>query len=238
MLVKPTNKRNQGVRVYQNFKEAKNEIKRDLNELGTEVFAGYQSKQVDREAFTTKELQNYDYRVLQPRLVDLEPPVPEWVDAEWCERLEGIEGRPVNPGEAYKLRRELWDDLMEGDRFAYTYSERFALAEVPLMIRKFRQNLESRQIYVSIWFPDVDVQNIGVKRVPCTLGYHFMLRNGRLDITYYMRSSDFSTHFDNDCFLAIRLQEYVAWKLEVPLGNFTHVINSLHVYAKDVAGTF
>ncbi len=65
-----------------------------------------------------------------------------------------------------------------------------------------------------------------------------MMRNGALHTTYYMRSSDFGTHFDNDIYLALKLAEFIGERINQPLGSFTHVINSLHVYAADVAGVF
>lgn len=227
------------MRVYKDFTEAKNEITRDLNELGTEVFAGYQSKEVNEEDFTTKELQNYDYCVLQPRKEDLDRVTIEWAEAEWQERLSGIEQvNLINPGTAYKLREDLWSDLIEDNgRFAYSYNERFFNADVPSMIQAFRKNPNSRQMFISIWSP-ADGEQMGSHRVPCTIGYHLMIRNGHLDITYYMRSSDFDTHFDNDCWMALSLQEYVANEMGVPTGKFTHILNSLHVYATKVAGTF
>jgi thymidylate synthase len=233
------------VRVYTDFIQAKNEIRRDLNELGTTVFAGYQGmdhSKLDREKFTTKELHNYGYVVTRPFISQLQPIQP-WADAEWEERLSGARGNPVNPGEAWKLRPEVWTPLLEkfhemdDGAFSYTYSERFAESVPPAIFELFTHPT-SRQAYVSVWNPALDGPNVGHRRVPCTLGYHFMLRNGELHTTYYMRSSDFGTHFDNDVYLAMKLAYFVAECIDQPVGSFTHVINSLHVYAADVAGVF
>lgn len=235
------------MRVYSDFRQAKNEIARDLNELGVEVFAGYQGmdhSQLDREAFTTKELQGYDYRVVTPRFVDLEPVQP-WADAEWEERLSGCRGAPTNPGEAWKLRPDVWTPLLEVPefgvpeqaRFSYTYSERFADSVAPAIFELYERPT-SRQAYVSVWNPKLDGPNVGHRRVPCSLGYHFMVRQGALHVTYTMRSSDFGTHFDNDLYLGLKLQHFVAERIDQPVGSFTHVVHSLHTYAKNVAGIF
>lgn len=228
------------MRIYSDFRQAKNEIARDLNELGVTVFAGYQGmdySKLDREAFTTKELQDYDYRVVTPRFEDLDPVQP-WADAEWEERLSGCRATPINPGEAWKLRPEVWSPLLEADgRFSYTYSERLAESFTPVFWELF-DHPTSRQAYVAIWNPQLDAPNVGHRRVPCTLGYHFMLRQGVLHMTYTMRSSDFATHFDNDLYLALKLQHYTAERLAQPVGSFTHVVYSLHTYAKNVAGIF
>lgn len=233
------------MRVYSTFRQAKNEIARDLNELGVKVFAGYQGmdhSKLDREAFTTMELQGYDYRVVRPRLEDLEPVQP-WADAEWEERLSGIRGNPVNPGEAWKLRPDVWTPLLEPGtekirpQFSYTYSQRFAESVPPAIFELFERPT-SRQAYVSVWDPKLDGPNVGTRRVPCSLGYHFMVRQGALHMTYTMRSSDFSTHFDNDLYLAMKLLAFFCERIDQPMGTMTHVVYSLHTYAKNVAGIF
>ena len=228
------------MRIYSDFKQAKNEIARDLNELGVEVFAGYQGmdhSKLDREAFTTKELQGYDYRVVKPRMEDLEPVQP-WADAEWDERLDGCRGAPINPGEAWKLRPEIWTPLLEADgRFSYTYSERLAASFGDAVFEMF-DHPTTRQAYVSIWDPAKDSKAMGRRRVPCSLGYHFMYRQGAIHVTYTMRSSDFATHFDNDLYLTMKLWSFFCERVNQPMGSLTHVIYSLHTYAKNVAGVF
>lgn len=226
------------MRVYRDFKEAKNEIARDLNELGVDVRAGYQSLDVDPEEFRTKELQNYDYRVIQPNSEDLDPIQP-WAEWEWDDRLHGIYGEATNPGAAWTKRKDLWDPLREGSgKFSYTYSERLKDAGVTRILEALKKNPASRQAYISIWNPKVDGYRLGLRRVPCSLGYQMLIRDGAVHITYHMRSSDFGTHFDNDCWLALRLQAWFATELDQPIGSFTHVLGSLHTYAKNVAGVF
>lgn len=231
------------MRVYSDFRQAKNEIARDLNELGVEVFAGYQGMdhaKLDKEVFTTKELQGYDYRVVRPRVEDLDPVQP-WADAEWEERLSGCLGAPVNPGEAWKLRSDVWEPLLEerGGQsvFSYTYSERLAVSFGPATFEMF-DHTTTRQAYVPIWDPAKDARNMGKHRVPCSLGYHFMYRQGAVHLTYTMRSSDFATHFDNDLYLAMKLLTYFCDRVNQPVGTFTHVVYSLHTYARNVARIF
>jgi thymidylate synthase len=45
-----------------------------------------------------------------------------------------------------------------------------------------------------------------------------------------MRSSDFDTHFKNDIWLADELRNYIAKKINIPLGIFHMNIGSLHRY--------
>lgn len=226
------------MRIFTRFPEAFAEIKRDLAEMGTKVHPQtMQDKDVSGDtSFDTLELQNYNYTVLEPFFKDLNPTRP-WVDAEWKERLEGIEGRSLNPGEAYKLREEIWSEFLHNGRFAYTYSERLQF-QVMDIIERLKKDPESRQLYIGMWSNDFDTNRLGSMRVPCSLGWHFMVRRGKLHMTYFMRSCDLITHFHNDVYLSLKLQDYVAIQTGIPLGNFTHFISSLHVFQKDVVGVF
>lgn len=68
----------------------------------------------------------------------------------------------------------------------------------------------NRQAYLPIFFPE-DTGAVHGGRVPCTLGYHFMLRQGRLHMWYDIRSCDAVRHFRDDIYLAVRLQ---LWMIE------------------------
>jgi thymidylate synthase len=122
--------------------------------------------------------------------------------------------------------------------FSYTYSERLRDARVENILKDMKEHPHSRQIYISIWNPLFDGPRLGKRRVPCSLGYQLMRRKGQLDIAYHMRSSDFTTHFDNDVWLALKLLEWFCEELELPMGSFTHKIGSLHVYEQDVVHAF
>lgn len=97
----------------------------------------------------------------------------------------------------------------------------------------------TRQAYLPIWFPE-DTGG-GSKRAPCTIGYHFLMRDGKLDINYHIRSCDFVRHFRDDLYLTARLVLWViqeAAKLDerwaaVTPGKFVMQIGSLHVFRND-----
>lgn len=251
------------MRIYSDYPQALNEIQRDLKEMGLRIHPStYQDKQVgDDPRFRTLELQNYIYTVTHPSLMELEPTQP-WADQEWHERLLGIMGDPVNPGVAWKTRDEVWSQFLEKPeeksegpsiwfpqetdavdfkqpRFSYTYSYRFAQSnQVLRVIQRLKEDPDSRQCFIGVWWP-TDSENIGGKRrVPCTLGYQVQVRAGKVNLTYLQRSADFATHFQNDLYLAGKLQHFIADSIETPVGHFTHWIGSLHVFEKDVAEVF
>lgn len=227
------------MRLYKNFPEAFNEIRRDLKEMGVSVNNTHmQDKQ---GSFPTYELTNYGYTVLEPRFEDLNPVQP-WADAEWAERVMGIHGNDVNPGEAWKLRKDEhmnWEEYLHDGKFTYSYAERLALkTQVLAVIEELKRNRDSRQLFVSLWDPNQDIEVIGKLRVPCSLGWHFLFREDKLNITYFMRSCDFVTHYQNDIWMSLNLLHYVSQGANLPTGKFSHFINSFHVYQKDVKDVF
>jgi thymidylate synthase len=97
----------------------------------------------------------------------------------------------------------------------------------------------TRQAYLPVWFPE-DTGATG-RRVPCSLGYHFIQRSGFFHIVYYIRSCDFTRHFRDDIYLTYRLWDWVLRELQkehsfwktVELGMFTMHISSLHMFIND-----
>lgn len=97
----------------------------------------------------------------------------------------------------------------------------------------------TRQAYLPVWFPE-DTGG-GSKRAPCTIGYHFLMRDGKLDINYHIRSCDFVRHFRDDLYLTVRLALWMLnacrlcssdWN-DVSPGLFIMQIGSLHIFRND-----
>jgi hypothetical protein len=191
-----------------------------------------------REVFNTSfevAINNEDYHEYH---TDIEPNLP-WADDHFEERVWGV---PLNPGvqwanwpyanSADKFRTE-------GKQFSHTYMERYwpQLANIvhtasgdvnPLKLVKkgiryrygdlldvanhLHDHPETRQAYLPVWFPE-DTGVVHGERVPCTLGYHFMMRHGYLHMTYYIRSCDYTRHFRDDLYLSLRLQLWMLDKL-------------------------
>lgn len=253
------------MRIFNNFTEAKGEIARDLKEMGIKVENTMMQDKVG--SFPTLELINYGYTVTKPMAADLSPTQP-WAREEWKDRVSAIMGNPSPIGQAWRTRSDEhmdWSEFIEFDgkplpngvsleearasanplvasdpiRLAYSYGERFALNDqVMRIIRELRRNPNSRQLYVAMWDPHQDSERLGVRRVPCSIGWHFMLRADALHLTYTMRSCDFVTHWQNDVWLALMLLDFVCNKTGHTPGRFSQFINSFHVYEKDVAGVF
>lgn len=119
---------------------------------------------------------------------------------------------------------------------------RFPYGDLNDLVSLFLRDPLTRQGYVPVWFPEDLAAAAESKRVPCTLGYHFILRDGRFHVIYPMRSCDFIRHFRDDVYLTIRLLLWILQLLQfkdpgnwngVFPGTFTMHITSLHLFESD-----
>lgn len=193
---------------------------------------------------------------------DIKPNLP-WAEDHFQER---VNGEPLNPppSEAWWPYRVNGNaEHKEDEKFSHTYPERmwptfanvggttnlgrqifvphvgvrFEYGDLADLIRQLVKNPQTRQAYLPIWFPE-DTGAVSGQRVPCTLGYHFLIRNGKAEIVYYIRSCDLLRHFTDDVYMACRLLQWVVGKLREHGINATASslimhISSLHVFRGD-----
>jgi thymidylate synthase len=178
--------------------------------------------------------------------------VMKYIEQEHDDRTSGM---AMNPGNSYKLRPKVWDQFLKDGHFAYTYSERMT-PQLLRILQELEERPETRQGIINLHSNicptmgmtrvttgslhhvvqrSADMMNMGGGgRIPCSMYYQVMLRNGKVDLIYTMRSCDFLTHFPVDIALALRLQSWFAEHLKKPTGDFTYFTGSLHAYAKDM----
>lgn len=207
-------------------------------------------------------------QTIQEMKSEIRPNLP-WADDHFQER---IGGKPLNPGEQYKnwpfYKRKPEDDKFRtwDKQFSHTYMERFwpkyagfkdgVSERYPEIIREgirfnygdlhdvitlLNSDPTTRQAYLPIWFPEDTGCNHN-QRVPCTLGYDFIIRNNFLHMDYYMRSCDYLRHLRDDVYMAIRLAHYIMDQLkasrldkfeDLQLGLFDMHIKNLHVFENE-----
>ena len=217
-------------RIFENMSEALEEIERDIMEMGIKVHPHtMQNKAVKHDKdYETLEVQNYSFTILD--LSDKNEMIDnfKWCEAEFEER---VATNPDNPGEAWKLRREVWEEFLTKEgKFDYTYAKRFSThLQVSQVIAELSKNPDSRQCIIHVNFPK-DCKVWQKNRIPCSMYYQFMIRRGKLDIIYNMRSSDFYSHFKNDIWLADQLRKYISIYVGVETGLFHMNVGSLHAY--------
>lgn len=227
------------MRIYQNCIEMAKETERELWEMGIR----YQSETVqdryvlDDLNYQTMELMFYGYQLTQtPDLSELLKMFnisEEWASAEFAERVD-MTLTNKNPGNAYKLRSALWDTYLHDGVFAYTYAERWQ-EQLPYVIKELSTRRSTRQAVMTMYDRHQDLMNWGGRsRIPCSLTYHFMIRGDRLHLLYHQRSCDFRKFFAADVFFTVKLLHYVSEQVGVKPGVFTHILDSLHVFAEDM----
>ena len=174
-------------------------------------------------------------------------------DLPWAENhfQERIKGEPANPGFEYKnwpyYKPEQHNDQFraEGEGlFSHTYMERFwpdknisgtgkmgyHFGDFNDLLDRLKDDPNTRQAFFAIWHPQ-DQNNDGV-RLPCTIGYHFMVRQGKINVTYLIRSCDIFRHFRNDIYMTVRLAQYVRQELNpfLKMGTMYMWVGSLHCF--------
>lgn len=227
------------MRIFANPIEAVKEVERDLFEMGIEIQSHtVQDQNVDNNSdYMALELMGHSYMVTAWTEESLKEMVKylqgnmDWCNWEFAERISVL---CINPGEAWKLRKEIWSQYLHNGKFAYTYNERYK-TQLHQVMSELRMRPNTRQAVITVYDKHDDSKSIGgYARVPCSMYYHFMIRNGALNCIYYQRSCDFLKHFVHDVYLTIRLQEWIASDLGISTGYFIHNIGSLHAFKKDL----
>lgn len=202
-------------------------------------------------------------RVVKPNL--------PWAEDHFLERISGEPHNPP-PSEAwwpFRVKQNSEHKEVDGQKFSHTYPERFwpkmanvgdirpngrqvfvphngiryEYGDLLDVINLLRRDPLTRQAYLPIWFPE-DTGAVDGQRVPCTLGYHFLLRpnvRDRLaaDIVYHIRSCDLFRHFADDVYMAGRLLQWVVGTLrehgiDVDGRSLIMHITSLHIFEGDL----
>jgi hypothetical protein len=102
----------------------------------------------------------------------------------------------------------------------------------------------TRQAWIPLFFPE-DTGPADGGRKPCTLGYQIIVRDGKAHIYYPLRSCDFIRHWADDCYLAVRLLQWIidqcrlksdAW-YDISPGTYSMHMTSLHIFETDLKET-
>ena len=250
------------MRIYTDPVEAVKEVERDLWEMGIDVHPQtMQDKDVANDAdYMTKEVRGYGFQIVGYTWTPVEEcavleyilpreqwkAVGEYMQLEFEDRVGSVQ---MNPGRSWGARSQVWNEFMHDGKFAYTYSERM-VPQLSRIIKELKERPDTRQAIVNIHSnirsccepgsnvtvcADADLNNMGGRaRIPCSMYYQMMRREGKLDLIYTMRSCDFLVHFPVDIMLAMRLQSLVAKWLKIDVGMFTYFTGSLHAYVKDM----
>lgn len=168
-----------------------------------------------------------------------------WADIHFQERVGGV---PLNPPPSYELwARNLEDFYATGLKcFSHSYPERmwskglhtgirYDIADLDTLVELLKKDPTTRQAYLPFFFPEDLTAAMQGERVPCSLGWHFIVRDNKLDLFYALRSCDVMRHLHNDIYFANRLAIWVKEKagLNIAMGKLHLVVTSLHCFIQD-----
>lgn len=98
-------------------------------------------------------------------------------------------------------------------------------------IELLKKDSNSRRAVIPI-YNEKDV-GLNSNDIPCTLNWQFFIRNNKLYMCVNMRSNDIFLGLPYDVFNFTMWQEYIACKLNIEIGTYTHMVGSMHFYEKD-----
>ena len=231
------------MRIYNNLSEAISEVRRELAEMGILTKRYFQSQKVE---INTKEIIGYGFKVkIDPEHL-INSAHNKYVDLTEC-NIEAERRFTFDTNNLFKTgyNKEIFETLAveyKGEKLLnYDYVERIT-NQFCIALLKLTNNINSRQQIISIWEKSDLIKSENF-RVPCSIYYHLMIQNNKLNLSYIMRSSDVMTHFPNDLTIAalLLLKSYNYLKIshnDLEFGNLIFYSDNLHEYQDKLEGVF
>lgn len=97
-----------------------------------------------------------------------------------------------------------------------------------------RRDPNSRQVVLQIWDSTRDMPNPNPRSrdVPCNIASHLLVRSGRMEWLQVMRSTDLMWGLPYNFVQFTTMQEIMAGWLDIDVGSYHHISDSLHVYRR------
>ena len=135
-------------------------------------------------------------------------------------------------GKFGSMWKKLSDDgVTNNSAYGYILQEKHGFNQIEKIIELLTVDPYSRRAVMNINVPNEKV--IETKDEPCTVCLDYQIRNGKLHCTCVMRSNDVNFGLRNDLGFFIYLQKYIARRLNIPVGTYTHFAMSIHFYDRD-----
>ena len=123
--------------------------------------------------------------------------------------------------------------------YGFRWLEHFGFSQLDAVIHELTVNPQSRRAVLAMWDPEVDTAMYGIggatgrtgKDYPCNTHIYFDLRGGGLNMTVCCRSNDlwWGAHGANAVHFSFLL-EYMAARLNAPVGLYRQFSNNYHLY--------
>lgn len=188
-----------------------------------------------------------------PTLQEYVKPNLPWAEDHFLERVSGV---PLNPAPSHAWWPWAHKQHQDSEeKFSHTYPERFwpkqagdddghthryadeicyinhgiryGWGDLADVVHQLINNPYTRQAVLPVFFPeDTGGSDRTSARIPCSLTYNFLYRDGHLHCHYTMRSCDFVRHFRDDVYMAARLMQWVCGQMVK--GGRTAIPGTLH----------
>lgn len=131
-----------------------------------------------------------------------------------------------------KFWRNISDDgVTANSAYGYIIKKKHGFDQLECVIDELRRNPNSRRGVININTPDR--YRMVTRDTQCTMFLHYYIRDNKLCSTVCMRSNDLIKGLTFDIVYFTELQKYVAHRLGLECGSYTHFDTSLHVYERD-----
>ena len=124
------------------------------------------------------------------------------------------------------------DGKTANSAYGYILQEKHDFNQIETIIDLLKKDPNSRRAVLNINVPNPDVAT--TKDEMCTICLNYQIRDKKLHGICVMRSNDFNFGLRNDIAYFIYLQKYIADRLGVGYGSYTHNAFSMHMYNKDI----
>lgn len=176
---------------------------------------------------------------------DLAGATQPWAEIHFGER---VSGEPLNPPPSHTMWLTKTEEYLADDaKFDHTYPERmwpktlgmtgvrFDIGDLQDVVEVLKNDPNTRQAVMPMFsYEDITAAKLG-KRVPCSIAWNFMIRDGKMHCTYPLRSCDAVRHLHNDIYFANMLVLWIINQLpyDVVPGTLQMPIMSLHCFEND-----
>jgi len=153
----------------------------------------------------------------------------EYAEAEWKWYLSGDPS--INKlEEIYGKIPQIWCHMADSDglvRSNYGWQWK-RNDQIDYVVAKLKTCKDTRHAAISIY--DAKEWKTYRKDTPCTYAVQFTILNNRLNMAVLMRSNDIWYGFCNDQYQFSMLQQMIAERLKIEIGNYYHYAHNLHLY--------
>lgn len=128
------------------------------------------------------------------------------------------------------------DNKTNNSAYGYIMQYKFNFNQINKIIELLKKDQNSRRACIILNDANENVDKTLDEQ--CTMFLQFVIRNDLLHLTVCMRSNDiiYGLPYDVPAFIAV--QKYIANKLSLRCGNYTHFATSLHCYNKDLVKVY